>query len=164
MFSPRWGRGWLSLVPGWLSPVAGRTSLVPRWRSAGLAPNLAGRVPALADRLTVPDPAPVRLVNGIQISVNGRIRPGSVYNVVVRGSARERATASLFVDYFGCARSLSAERRRTGGQSDAYIVQGTFVEVSGWTSSSRGTDHACAYLVTARGHLLATARRSYRVG
>ena len=130
-----------------------------------LTPNLAGRVPALAGRLpTVPDPAPPRLPNQVQISLSGRIRPGTVYDVLVRGNARERATVYVFVDYIGCARSLSVERRRTAGQSDAYVVQGSFLKVSGWTSSSRGNDHACAYLVAARGHVLATARRSYRVG
>ena len=96
--------------------------------------------------------------------MTGRIRPGAVYNVLIRGTARQRATAYVFVDYSGCARSLSVERRRSAGESDAYVVQGAFVKVSGWTSSSRGNDHACAYLVAARSHVLATARRSYRVG
>ncbi|MEO6858097.1 MAG: hypothetical protein ABI323_05855 [Solirubrobacteraceae bacterium] len=123
----------------------------------GTGLTLAG--PALA----LPGPAPARLANTIQISVTGRIHAGAVYDLLVKGTARERATAYVFVDYAGCARSLSVERRRTGGELDAYAVQGAFVKMSGWKSSSRGNDHACAYLVAGGGHVLATARRSYRV-
>ena len=153
-----------------MASVLRRAAVVFATVGAGLAlagPVLAlpGPVPALPGPTpTLPGSAPARPATEIQISVTGRIRPGAVYNVLIRGTARQRATAYVFVDYSGCARSLSVERRRSAGESDAYVVQGAFVKVSGWTSSSRGNDHACAYLVAARSHVLATARRSYRVG
>jgi hypothetical protein len=146
-----------------MASVLRRAAVVFATVGAGLA--LAGPVLALPGPTpTLPGSAPARPATEIQISVTGRIRPGAVYNVLIRGTARQRATAYVFVDYSGCARSLSVERRRSAGESDAYVVQGAFVKVSGWTSSSRGNDHACAYLVAASSHVLATARRSYRVG
>jgi hypothetical protein len=146
-----------------MASVLRRAAVVFATVGAGLA--LAGPVLALPGPTpTLPGSAPARPATEIQISVTGRIRPGAVYNVLIRGTARQRATAYVFVDYSGCARSLLVERRRSAGESDAYVVQGAFVKVSGWTSSSRGNDHACAYLVAASSHVLATAQRNYRVG
>jgi hypothetical protein len=102
--------------------------------------------------------------NQLGIAIPGPTRAGSAYNVIISGSAAGRATVYLFVDYARCAGSLSAERRRSGGQSDSYSVRGVFSEVSGWQSSSSGLDHACGYLVDRAGHLLASANRVYRVG
>jgi hypothetical protein len=104
-----------------------------------------------------------RLANRVAIAIPGPVRAGRIYNVVLSGVSASHATAYLFVDYAGCAATLAGERRRAAAASDSYGVRGGFSEVTGWSSSSAGTDHACAYLVAAGGHLLATTRRAYRV-
>lgn len=102
--------------------------------------------------------------NSIAVSVPKRVKHHAVYDVTISGFARHRDRAYLFIDYAGCAKSFKAEHRRARKESDSYVVKGSFTEVSGWKSSSSGTDHACAYLVT-RGseHVLADARLSFRI-
>jgi hypothetical protein len=102
--------------------------------------------------------------NRIAITISRHIKSDTVYNVTVHGFARRSATAYLFVDYRGCARRFAVERRRASGASDVYHVKGNFAELSGWKSSSAGTDHACAYLI--RPHstaVLARSRVSFRI-
>ena len=108
--------------------------------------------------------AQARPVDHIAIIVPGNVTPRVVYNVTIRGFARRRAVAYLFVDYLGCARTFSAEHNRAPHESEYYVVRGTFAEVSGWSSSNSGMDHACAYLVATRsGHVLARARVSFEI-
>jgi hypothetical protein len=99
----------------------------------------------------------------IQISAPSRVKQHQVYDVTIRGFSRRRATAYLFVDYSGCARSLGVEKNRASGESDSYSVKGSFAEVSGWKSSSTGVDHACAYLVAGGGQLLSRAKVAFTV-
>lgn len=129
-----------------VAPVAGLAAMVLVIWLLAVVP--AAALPANRLRITIPSPA----------------RAGSTYDVVITGSASGPATAYLFVDYAGCARSPAAERRRSRTRPESYRVNGAFAEVSGWRSSSTAVDHACGYLVGAGGHLLASARRAYRVG
>jgi hypothetical protein len=99
----------------------------------------------------------------IQISAPSRVKQHQVYDVTIRGFSRHRATAYLFVDYSGCARSLAVEKHRASSESDSYSVKGSFAEISGWKSSSTGVDHACAYLVTGGGQLLSRAKLAFSV-
>lgn len=99
----------------------------------------------------------------IQISAPSRVKQHQVYDVTIRGFSRHRATAYLFVDYSGCARSFATEKNRASGESDSYSVKGSFAEVSGWKSSSAGVDHACAYLVAGAGQLLSRAKLAFSV-
>lgn len=87
----------------------------------------------------------------------------SVYDVTISGFSRRRATAYLFIDYQGCARSFATEQSRADSESDTYSVKGRFAETTGWKSSQVGIDHACAYLVSTAGSVLATDKRSYPV-
>ena len=102
--------------------------------------------------------------NRIAIDAPASAKPRKTYNMTIHGFARRRATAYLFVDYVGCAGSFATERGRAAAASDSYAVRGRFSELSGWKSSTRGADHACAYLVGLRsGAVLATARVSFQV-
>jgi hypothetical protein len=101
--------------------------------------------------------------NQIKIVTPTPVRSQVVYNLTVRGFARRRARAYLFVDYSGCAASFAAEARRAPHSFARYPVLGNFVEVSGWKSSSAGTDHACAYLVARSGVQLASDRISFPI-
>jgi hypothetical protein len=96
--------------------------------------------------------------NQILITPPSHVRSQVVYDITVRGYVRRRATAYLFVDYSGCATTLTAEARRAQHAFYSYPVSGSFAEVSGWKSSSVGTDHACAYLIARAGTQLASAR------
>ncbi len=99
----------------------------------------------------------------IQITPPGQVRNQQVYDITLRGFARRRSTAHLFVDYSGCSPTFAAESRRVPHASDSYSVIGSFAEVSGWKSSSPGTDHACAYLIARSGTELASARIAFPV-
>jgi hypothetical protein len=101
--------------------------------------------------------------NQIKILAPTPVHSKIVYDLTVQGFARRRASAYLFVDYSGCAASFAAEARRIPHAYDSYSVLGTFAEVSGWKSSSAGTDHACAYLVDRSGVQLASDRISFPV-
>ncbi|MGB9185999.1 MAG: hypothetical protein WCB67_18250 [Solirubrobacteraceae bacterium] len=101
--------------------------------------------------------------NQITIVAPTSVRSQIVYDVTVQGFARRRASAYLFVDYGGCPASFAAEARRAGHGYDSYPVLGSFAEVSGWKSSSAGTDHACAYLVDRSGVQLASDRISFPI-
>lgn len=101
--------------------------------------------------------------NGIAVTAPTQVKRGAVYDVSVSGFSRRRAKAYLFIDYQGCAKSLSAEQSRAAGESAIYSVKGLFGQTTGWMSSQVGTDHACAYLVSNAGSVLATAKRSYSV-
>ena len=90
----------------------------------------------------------------IQISIPAHIRRHTVYDVTIQGFSRVPAVAYLFVDYSRCARSFAVEHRRAPREADVYAVRGTFDEVSGWRSSSAGTDHACVYLISRSSRLL----------
>lgn len=96
----------------------------------------------------------------------------SAYAFTLSGYSRRRGIAYLFLDYEGCLRSVAAERQRVDNENGAanpkpyeyYGVRGSFTEVSDWKSSSAGTDHACAYLISrASGTLLTAARMSFVV-
>ena len=106
---------------------------------------------------------PPRSASTIVISLPPSIRRHVVYDITLRGYARPRASASLFVDYAGCAATFAGEERRAPHESDSYQVRGRFTEISGWRSSSAGADHACAYLLTRSGAPLASARVTFRV-
>ncbi|MGH2869141.1 MAG: hypothetical protein ACRDNK_16470 [Solirubrobacteraceae bacterium] len=99
----------------------------------------------------------------IRIVAPTLVRSQIVYDLTVQGFARRRASAYLFVDYSGCASSFAAEARRVPHAHDSYAVVGRFAEVSGWRSSSAGTDHACAYLVSHSGVQLASDRISFPI-
>jgi hypothetical protein len=102
--------------------------------------------------------------NTIAVSVPKHVKNGRVYNVTIRGFARHRDRAYLFIDYAGCATSFKAEDLRANKESDTYVVKGNFMEISGWKSSATGTDHACAYLLTRGSHqLVARARLSFEI-
>jgi hypothetical protein len=107
--------------------------------------------------------------NRIHVSVPAHVAQHRVYDVTVTGYARHRARAYLFIDYAGCAKSFAAERRRARVEKAfvglvTYRVHWTFSEVSGWKSSSKGADHACAYLVAhGSGRVLAHDRISFRI-
>src|SRR5262249_53953721 len=135
---------------------------------------------AVLGRLGVGGPAPVPAAEGAPSSAADRIATASAnriaidapdgaraqrpYNITLHGFARRRATAFLFVDYLGCAKSLRVERRRARRASYSYAVRGAFAEVSGWKPSTAGVDHACAYLVASRSRtLLASARMSFQI-
>lgn len=109
-------------------------------------------------------PRATALGNQIQIVVPSVVRPRIVYDVTVVGSSGGPAIAYLFVDYAGCSRTLSAERHRSPHASYHYAVSGPFEKVSGWSSSSPGADHACAYLVARSGSLLARRRVTFTIG
>ena len=102
-------------------------------------------------------------VDAIRIAGPGPIAHGAVYDLTISGVAHRRAVAYLFVDYAGCAPTLADELRRAPHAYDSYPVDDSFAEVSGWKSSSAGTDHACAYLVTRGGTPLATARIAFAI-
>ena len=89
---------------------------------------------------------------------------GAVYDVTISGFATQRSTAWLFVDYSGCAarwKASYAGRRRRFSASES---RGRLAEVTGWKSSSAGTDHACAYLAPrGRTLLLSGARLSFLI-
>ncbi len=87
----------------------------------------------------------------------------SVYDVTISGFSRRRARAYLFIDYQGCAKSFSVEQSRAVDEADIYSVRGSFADTSGWKSSQLGTDHACAYLVSPAGSVLAAGQRAYPV-
>ncbi len=100
----------------------------------------------------------------ITVTVPTHVEQRTVYDVTIHGFSSKSAIAYLFVDYAGCARSFVAERSRAPAESDFYAVRGTFAKVSGWKSSSAGSDHACAYLVgKTTGALLAQARVDFDV-
>jgi hypothetical protein len=101
--------------------------------------------------------------NHITIVAPTSVRSQIVYDLTVQGFARRRASAYLFVDYSGCAASFAAEARRVPHTYDSYPVLRSFAEVSGWKSSSAGTDHACAYLVDRSGVQLASDRISFPI-
>jgi hypothetical protein len=102
--------------------------------------------------------------DAIQVSAPPQVSRKAVYDVTITGFAGQPATAYLFIDYAGCAKSFEVEQRRAGDESAAYRVRGGFAETSGWRSSNTGTDHACAYLVATGGaDILATARQGYPV-
>ncbi len=121
---------------------------------------LAGAATAAAGLAPAAGAAPV---DAIRIAGPGPIARGAVYDLTVSGVAHRRAVAYVFVDYAGCLLTLAAELRRARHAYDSYPVVGSFAEVSGWKSSSGGTDHACAYLVTRRGTPLATARIKFEI-
>ncbi|MEO8966587.1 MAG: hypothetical protein ABI355_03285 [Solirubrobacteraceae bacterium] len=116
---------------------------------------------ALATTAATAATAAVAPVDAIRITDPGAVLTGSVYDLSISGVAHRRATAYLFVDYAGCAPTLTAELHRAPHAYDSYPVAGSFAQVTGWKSSSRGTDHACAYLVARGGRLLATARTPF---
>ncbi len=100
----------------------------------------------------------------IQVTAPARARINRTYDVTISGYARRHARAYVFIDYGGCASSLSVERQRAAGQSDEYPVKGSFAQTSGWKSKAAGEDHACAYLADpGSGAVLATARQAYRI-
>jgi hypothetical protein len=100
----------------------------------------------------------------ISINVPVHVSQRTIYDVTINGFSRKRAVAYLFIDYTGCARTFAAEHKRAPNEADYYSVHGTFTEVSGWKSSSSGSDHACAYLIgRASGKLLAKSRVSFVV-
>ncbi|MDQ6731972.1 MAG: hypothetical protein M3022_17215 [Actinomycetota bacterium] len=113
---------------------------------------------ALATTAATAATAAVVPVNAIRITDPAPVLTGSVYDLTISGVAHRRSTAYLFVDYAGCAPTQTAELRRSPHAYDSYPVAGSFDQVTGWKSSSPGTDHACAYLVARGGGLLATAR------
>jgi hypothetical protein len=100
-------------------------------------------------------------VDSIRITDPGPVLAGSVYDLTITGVSLHHATAYLFVDYAGCAATLAAELRRAPHAYDGYSVSGSFAQVTGWKSSSPGTDHACAYLAAHGGRTLATARMAF---
>jgi hypothetical protein len=100
-------------------------------------------------------------VDSIRISDPGPVLARSVYDLTITGVALRHATAYLFVDYAGCAATLTGELRRAGHSYDSFPVSGAFAQVTGWKSSSPGTDHACAYLAVRGGRTLATARMPF---
>ncbi len=100
----------------------------------------------------------------IQVTVPARASINRAYDVTISGYASRRAHAYVFIDYRGCASSLTVERRQAGNQSDDYVVKGSFAQTSGWKSPAAGEDHACAYLVASgSGSVLAAARQAYRI-
>jgi hypothetical protein len=100
----------------------------------------------------------------IAIDAPGSATARRAYNITIHGFAHRRATAFLFVDYLGCAKSFGVERRRARSASYSYSVKGGFTEVSGWQSSTAGVDHACAYLIGHKsGDVLAAARTSFQI-
>lgn len=98
----------------------------------------------------------------IAISMPRHVKKDDVYDVTLRGYSHHRAKAWLFIDYSGCARSFAVEKQRASAEADSYLVKGKFSEISGW-KSSRGVDHACAYLVVVGGHVVARARTAFSV-
>jgi hypothetical protein len=102
--------------------------------------------------------------DAIRIAGPGAVVHGAVYDVTISGLADQRETAWVFVDYAGCAQTLAGELRRAPGSFQRFAVQGPFAEVTGWKSSSAGTDHACAYL-TPRGRtqVLSSARQGFLI-
>jgi len=118
-----------------------------------------GAPSSAADRIATPAGA-----NRIAIDAPDGAKARKPYNITLHGFARRSATAFLFVDYLGCAKSLRVERQRARNASYSYAVKGDFAKVSGWKSSTAGVDHACAYLVAFRsGTLLAAARMSFQI-
>lgn len=104
-----------------------------------------------------------RRADAIRVTVPTTVKRKVVYDVTIAGYARRHAKAYLFIDYQLCARSFASERARAANESQVYRVNGGFARTSGWKSSDRGFDHACAYLVSATGAVLAEAIRSYWV-
>ena len=123
-------------------------------------------VPAVAAVPAVPAVAAVAAkANQIKIAVSSDPTVGATYNVTLRGASHGPATAWLFVEYSGCAKSFAAERQQAPGKSFVhYRVNGSFTRISGWASNSAVLDHACAYLV-AKGSqtTLSQARVSFRI-
>jgi hypothetical protein len=100
----------------------------------------------------------------VSIIVPPNVIHSTDYDVTVQGFSARRATVYTLVDYTGCARSFSAELSRITYKPYKYAVRGAFNEVSGWTSSGQGIDHACAYLIGSHPvTLLASARVSFRI-
>ena len=90
---------------------------------------------------------------------------GTSYNVTVRGFSAKMATAYLFIDYEGCARSFAAEYQRASRELARWRhVKGSFIKVSGWDSNTALTDHACAWLIAKRSKtVLATDRVTFKI-
>ena len=86
-------------------------------------------------------------MDSIRVTDPGPVLAGSVYDLTITGVSVRHATAYLFVDYAARAATVSGELRRVPHAYDSYPVRGSFAQVTGWKSSSPGTDHACAYLV-----------------
>jgi hypothetical protein len=128
--------------------VARRRAL-PILLAAALAPAAIAAAPAAA------------AVDSIRITDPGPVLAGNVYDLTITGVSLRHATAYLFVDYAGCAATLAGELRRAPHAYDSYSVSGSFAQVTGWKSSSPGTDHACAYLAARGGRTLAAARMPF---
>lgn len=119
---------------------------------------------ALLGVLAIAAAAAAAPTDQISINVPVHVSQRTIYDVTINGFSRKRAIAYLFMDYTGCARTFAAEHKRAPKEADYYSVHGTFTEVSGWKSSSGGSDHACAYLIgRTSGKLLAKARVSFVV-
>lgn len=119
---------------------------------------------ALVVAISITGAAAAATANTISITVPPLVTHKIVYDLTIQGFSRKRAVAYLFVDYAGCARSFTAEHKRATNESDFYSVRGRFTEVSGWKSSSTGTDHACAYLVGRKsGKLLAKTHVTFQI-
>jgi hypothetical protein len=103
--------------------------------------------------------------NRIAIGVSSDPTVGMTYNITLRGTSHGPATAWMFLEYAGCAKSFAAERKSAPSASFVhYRVNGRFVRTSGWSSNSAVMDHACAYLVTKKSQkLLARARVSFTI-
>jgi len=129
--------------------------------TAGPAAALAAPAAALAPAATLPRTAAAAAVDSFRITDPGPVLAGSVYDLTITGVSLHHATAYLFVDYAGCAATLAGELRRAPHAYDSYSVSGSFAQVTGWKSSSPGTDHACAYLAARGGRTLATARMPF---
>ncbi len=114
---------------------------------------------ALVGALWIAPPALAAGGNRITITVPAQVKKQTVYDVTIQGFARRPATAYLFLDYSGCAKSFATERRRAGKSRRKYAVKGAFTKVSGWNSSAAGVDHACAYLIGARSRRVMASRR-----
>jgi hypothetical protein len=83
--------------------------------------------------------------NGLQLTVPKHASVGVPYSVTISGNAVKAERLYIFLDYHKCGATPADEHQRTSG--NYWTVHGGFTRTSsGWTSSRRGKDHACAYL------------------
>ena len=100
-----------------------------------------------------------------QISVTSRVHVSqrTIYDVHdqrVLAQARDRLPVHRL---HGVRADFRRRAQARPQEADYYSVHGTFTEVSGWKSSSSGSDHACAYLIgRASGKLLGEGARVVR--
>lgn len=106
------------------------------------------RAPVLSAGVVIVACVGVALATGYSVGMKApaHAKMGVPYSVSFHGTAAQSVRWYLFVDYHRCGANPAVEHLRAAG-ADGTLRRGKFHHTSsGWTSSRRGTDHACVYL------------------